>query len=561
MRHLVWILGLLLLLAPTTQAATFTIVNLDGANEGFNDTTPATPIGGNTGTTIGEQRLIAFQFAADVWGAILPSNVDIRIRAAFNPQTCDATSGVLGSAGAVQVFEDFPNAIKANTWYSVALANKLADFDLAPSGSQSDDISATFNSDIDNNPNCLANSNWYYGLDGNNGSDIDLVVVLLHEFGHGLGFQSFVNQLTGDLFAGLLDVYSSFLYDNDTMLHWGDMNNAQRAASVINTQRVAFDGPLAVNAAATTLGPKPGLIVNAPGGVVGFYEVGEAGFGPSVATTPATGDVVLLEDGTAPVNDGCEPITNAGALSGNIAMIDRGACSFASKVEAAQAAGAIGVIIVNNVAGPAVGMGGSSGIVTIPSVMVSIDDGNLLKAELGNGLNATIGVDTNQQAGADPIGRPLIFTPNPRQSGSSVSHWDTSASPNLLMEPAINSSLPHDSVDLTLPAFTDLGWLGNLTPAPVPTRPTELAGNFPNPFNPTTTIRFELASDGLASLRIFDMRGRHIRTLVTENLTAGTHDVSWNGQNDDGDAVASGVYFYRLETNDFRGIQRMVLLK
>ena len=74
------------------QAATITIVNLDGASEGFNDPTPATPVGGNTGTTIGEQRLIVFERAAEIWGAQLVSTVEIKVEASFDPLDCDATS-------------------------------------------------------------------------------------------------------------------------------------------------------------------------------------------------------------------------------------------------------------------------------------------------------------------------------------------------------------------------------------------------------------------------------------------------------------------------------------
>ena len=66
--------------SPAVQAATFTIVNNDGAGEGFNDPTAAAPVGGNTGTTIGAQRLIAFQAAADIWGGLLSSAVTIRVR-------------------------------------------------------------------------------------------------------------------------------------------------------------------------------------------------------------------------------------------------------------------------------------------------------------------------------------------------------------------------------------------------------------------------------------------------------------------------------------------------
>src|SRR3990170_5071038 len=64
------------------QAATITIVNMDGWGEGFNDATPTAPVGGNGGTTRGQQRVIAFQHAADLWGQIIESNVEIRVRAA-----------------------------------------------------------------------------------------------------------------------------------------------------------------------------------------------------------------------------------------------------------------------------------------------------------------------------------------------------------------------------------------------------------------------------------------------------------------------------------------------
>src|SRR5688500_8056841 len=68
--------------------ATFEIIVADGPNEGFNDPTPVEPIGGNTGTTLGEQRLQALQHAADQWGAALDSTVVIRIEASFDPIEC-----------------------------------------------------------------------------------------------------------------------------------------------------------------------------------------------------------------------------------------------------------------------------------------------------------------------------------------------------------------------------------------------------------------------------------------------------------------------------------------
>src|SRR5262249_38928425 len=107
-------------------AATITIHNTDGPGEGFNDNTPAAPVGGNPGITVGEQRLNAFQFAANIWGATLNSNVPIVINARFDPLTpCSTDQGVLGSAGAHDIFADFLHAPFAGTWYNSALANAL----------------------------------------------------------------------------------------------------------------------------------------------------------------------------------------------------------------------------------------------------------------------------------------------------------------------------------------------------------------------------------------------------------------------------------------------------
>ena len=111
------------MLAATASAATITVVNNDGAGEGFNDPTVVTALASNPGTTLGAQRLFVFQTAANQWGALLTSSVEIKVRAAFNALTCSGTSAVLGSAGATTVHADFANAPRAATWYSASLAN------------------------------------------------------------------------------------------------------------------------------------------------------------------------------------------------------------------------------------------------------------------------------------------------------------------------------------------------------------------------------------------------------------------------------------------------------
>ncbi len=81
---------------------------------------------------------------------------------------------------------------------------------------------------------------------------------------------------------------------------------------------------------------------------------------------------------------------------------------------------------------------------------------------------------------------------------------------------------------------------------PMLTGETRLMSASPNPFNPATTIAFELAAPGQVSITVYDVSGRMIRSLVDGHLPAGMHEVTWNGRDRSGATVASGVYFYRL---------------
>lgn len=94
-------------------------------------------------------------------------------------------------------------------------------------------------------------------------------------------------------------------------------------------------------------------------------------------------------------------------------------------------------------------------------------------------------------------------------------------------------------------------------------RTYELRQNHPNPFNPSTTIDFTVpdGSNGSTSLRIYDTRGRVIRTLMNEELSPGDYSLHWDGKTDQGGKVGSGVYFYRLESGEFRTTKKMVLIK
>lgn len=222
--------------AERPDAATLQIINSDGAGEGFNDPTAKAPEGGNTGTTWGAQRLILFNFAADIWEAFLDSSVTININSQFNSL---AACGILGQAGATTIHRDFANAEFAGTWYSPALAGKRAGSD---QNGGTAEINATFNTDWDNG--CFgAGVRFYYGLsDTAPVNQINLLVVLLHEMGHGLGFQTYTNAQTGAFNSGFPSIYDRFAFDRDVNLHWHEMTQAQRAASGINTGDLMWDG-------------------------------------------------------------------------------------------------------------------------------------------------------------------------------------------------------------------------------------------------------------------------------------------------------------------------------
>jgi len=90
---------------------------------------------------------------------------------------------------------------------------------------------------------------------------------------------------------------------------------------------------------------------------------------------------------------------------------------------------------------------------------------------------------------------------------------------------------------------------------------TELRGNFPNPFNPETTISFSLAKDSNVTIEIFNIRGQKIRTLVSNYYQIGSYNVVWNGRDDNGNQVGSGIYFYRMNTGEYQAVRRMILMK
>ena len=157
----------------------------------------------------------------------------------------------------------------------------------------------------------------------------------------------------------------------------------------------------------TGVGPDATFAVTAPASVAGAYGGKAAGFGPALTATALSGSLALANDGSGTASDGCEALGNSG-LSGKIALIDRGTCDFTVKVLNAQNAGAIAVVVANNVGTTEYfAMGGTNRRIRIPSIMIGRDDGATLRSVAGvsGGLvkNATVPLQLDGDVDADIV--------------------------------------------------------------------------------------------------------------------------------------------------------------
>lgn len=278
-------------------AATFTIMNNDGAGEGFNDPAPVTPVAGNGATTLGQARLNVLQEATRIWGHQINSSVPIVIDAEFNSLACTASSGTLGSTGPGTYFANTSGAGPlplSNVLYPAALARAIT----GQAMSSTHDIRAQFNSNIDGtSPNCLGRRSFYLGLDhvpGTNNSgqpNIDLLNVMLHEIAHGLGFVSLVDQTGGNSgdSRDRLSPFDQFIYSETQRDFWPKLTDAQRAASATSNGNLTWNSP-SINARSTKMTPG-----SSSGGHLRLYAPSTYSDGSSVShwDTVATPDLLM----------------------------------------------------------------------------------------------------------------------------------------------------------------------------------------------------------------------------------------------------------------------------
>lgn len=486
-------------------AATFLVVNRDGPGEGFNDAAPWTPTGGNPATTLGQARLNAFQYAADLWGGLVQSSVPIRVSARMDPLTCTSTSAILGQAGTNTVHRGFTGALLANTWYPQALANALAGFDVA---NQQDDIGATFNSALNGDAGCLGGAGWYYGFDGNPpGSDIDFITVVVHEIGHGLGFQTFVDLTTGAKLSGFNDM---FMVHIERALavppDYPSMSDAERVAAAASDPALRWTG-----VAASYMAAQVTLTAGLNDEHVRLHAPGTLQPGSSVShwSTSVSPNELMEPVLTSPMHDpglakfllldiGWPMDASVGVVWRDLrATVAGGAVQLTWRCEADEPI--VGFRVYREHAGKA--------------------GQELLSGERALDLGTRSFVDRRP-----PTGASLLYTV-------------AAVRPD-------GSELPAPQVAATVAA---VGLV--------------LAQNRPNPFNAATEVDFVLDRDAAVRLRVHDAAGRLVRTLVDEVRTAGGHTAFWDGRDDRGRSVASGAYVCRLEAGESVRVVRMTLLK
>ncbi|MDX2418797.1 MAG: hypothetical protein QNK19_15160 [Xanthomonadales bacterium] len=449
--------------ATQAFAATFVIQNNDGVDEGFNDPLPPTnpnQKGNNPGTTLGEMRLNVFQAAAEVWGDILNSDITITVGGSFEEKFCSPNSATLGSAGANGSGANFAG-LEPNIAYPIALVESLNDSNV---NGTLVEINASFNSLLDSDPTCLGGGGFYYGLDDNAPPGTSpLYPVVLHEMAHGLGFASMTDVGSGGSgdftgAGGFPDTFSRRLLDLDNGKSWDEMNNAERLASALNEPELVWEGAQATADLDEHLGFAPELIINAPVGIAGTFEA-VLGEEPD-AIIPPGGVTAGVIDGDT-FGDSCTQI-NEPSFSGKIILFDKSEnCGAIFPAFFSEFQGAVGVIIA---ATTTTGLPDVSGLIgnqdiNIPYIGVEKTVADNLRANLAT---ANVTIDTsNTRFNGENDGKVKMYAPAIFETGSSVSHWSTTASPNLLMEPVLGD-LDFADVDLTAAAFRDIGWSVNI---------------------------------------------------------------------------------------------------
>ncbi|HSR49373.1 MAG TPA: PA domain-containing protein [Acidobacteriota bacterium] len=324
----------------------FNILDISEPSTGFEDSTPFPGAPGNAAATLGEARLNAFAAALEIWGETLASPIDVNVEVLWTPFTC----GFLGAASPVFFRTGGAGLPFADTWYPSALAESLLETDM-----EGPAMRLTFPTRVDEG--CLGEETaFYYGLDGTEPEgQFNFVFVALHELGHGLGMST--PTFGGFQRQGLPSIFDHFLLDLTAGETWPQLTEGERRVSSLSETKLVWNGAKANAAAAGFLEPGVPFLEVAGLEAPNRFQVGLSPNGPPLEQDGLTGTLACAVDNNAfepfafphfkMAGDACDPLVNPGEVAGKIALVDRGNCTFSQKAFNLQAAGAVGIVIVN----------------------------------------------------------------------------------------------------------------------------------------------------------------------------------------------------------------------
>ena len=475
------------------------------------------------------------------------TTIDATEDSAVAPE-CDTT---VTAPGVWYVYEDTTGLI---TDITITMCNGTTDYDSKLSVYTGDCGAPPLNCVVGNDDTCGLQSEVSFQSDG-----ATTYYILVHGFGVATG--NFEIEMTctlvpppNDMIANSIDVDQiGFPYTDPAVAmpaatgEAGSPTGCNNAGARGVWYNFVPTGDGTANATITTPGGGGLLFTVNNGPLAGNYPAVAAAFGGAFTTTPITQDTAVVIDdnsggGTDP-NDACDPITNGGSLTGKIAIIRRGACAFTDKALAAQNAGAIAVIMVNNAPGDPIVMGGTNPDVTIPALMVSDVNGEAIIAEvLGGGtLNATMVLEP---AGFSAVTFYTAPNENAVETDLVLVDWfanqclpGTTASINTVAGQAYYVFVVnHDGVTDIVIDGTNLGTDDNTIEGFV---------YYPNPTESTLNLR---AQDNIESVAIYNMLGQKV---IDQNINAITSELNVSHLN-------TGTYLMKVSVNGLIGTYKIL---